>query len=55
MLAATQHWIPGGKDQGSWQTPIVPGKGRYKSALGRMGKSKGDDNQAYGKEPYVDV
>jgi hypothetical protein len=52
FAAATHHWVKAEEGQGSWQSPLVPGKGRYKSALGRMGKSKGDDNETYGEEPY---
>ena len=41
FTAATHHWVKDEEGQGSWQSPLVPGKGRYKSALGRMGKSRG--------------
>ena len=55
MFAATNHWVVDKEGKGSWRSPMVVGKGRFRSAMGRMGKSIGDDNEAYGEEPYSDV
>jgi hypothetical protein len=49
MFAATNHWVVDKEGQGRWRSPRVPGNGRFKSALGRMGKSDGDDNAVYGE------
>jgi hypothetical protein len=54
-IAGTHHLVQDQQGLSSWQNPMVPGKGRYKSALGRMGKSAGDDNATYGTEPYFAV
>jgi hypothetical protein len=51
----THHWVVDKDGQGHWQSPRVVGNGRFKSAMGRMGKSNGDDNEKYGEEPYTDV
>jgi heme-degrading monooxygenase HmoA len=52
MFAATSHWVLDKEGEGKWVSPIVKGNGRFRSALGRMGKSLGDDNEKYGDEPY---
>jgi hypothetical protein len=52
MFAATQHWVLDENGNGSWKAGVTEGKGRYRSALGRMGRSKGEDNVVYGEEPY---
>lgn len=38
-----------------WVSPLADAKGRYRSALGRMGKSNGDDNEVYGDDPWDNV
>jgi hypothetical protein len=52
LFAATQHWVRDENGEGSWKSGLVEGKGRYRTALGRMGRSGGEDNVKYGEEPY---
>jgi hypothetical protein len=52
-LAGTWHWVEGKEgEEGKWVSAIVQAKGRMRSALGRMGKSGGEDNEKYGEDPY---
>ena len=56
MFPATNHWVTDKEGKGSWVGGTVPAnKGRMRSAMGRMGKSEGRDNEGYGEEPYADV
>jgi hypothetical protein len=45
-VAATHHL---GEEKGEyvWKSPLVDVRGMYRSALGRMGKSNGADNEVY--------
>jgi hypothetical protein len=54
FFMGTKHWVTDG-EKGEWKSPRVEGKGRFRSAMGRMGRSEGEDNEGYGEEPYIDV
>lgn len=51
-FAGTSHWVEGKDGEGRWESPIVQARGRMRTALGRMGKTEGDDNEKYGEDPY---
>ena len=52
-FAGTWHWVEG-KDgeEGKWVSPIVQAKGRMRTALGRMERTSGEENDKYGDDPY---
>lgn len=60
--AATTHAVRTKQDTSSpgetttWFSPIVEAqKGKWRSSSGRMGRSDGSGNAAYGDNPYVDT